>query len=364
MGASSLYYDGISAKGRAATVTITERTLRILCTDGLEILWPLDELRYVAPPVDGQSARFRRLYDQPDRLTLGEDVDLAALQALCPDLAKGNTGWSRNWKKIVLWMGAAAASAVFLISVAIPVIAHQVAVNLPTEFQEQLGERAKQQIVHALSIGKKSADTDKVYCTGPSHNELTRLLDTLTKGLDSDTKIKLEVLNLDIKNAFALPGGNILLFKGLLKDLKHPNELAGILAHEISHVHYRHPTEVFLKELGTYALIGLIFGDVTGGSVLAGIGNIMIGSAYGREAEREADDFGVAMMNGAGLNAAPLADFLDRLHTQQGQIEELFSFVLTHPASKERAGTVRKMSTGSEPALSSEEWSLVKTMCD
>jgi predicted Zn-dependent protease len=359
----SLYFDGVVAKGRPATLTFTDRELRIFCSGGLEILWPLKNLRYVAPPTDGQPARLRNSYDQPDRLTLSDDFDLAGLQSMCPNLAKGNTGWSRNWKKITLWIGAAAASVIFLMTVAIPVIAHQVAVNLPEDFKRHIGARAKEQIIYALSLGRETEKSGSKFCTGAGLDNISRLVATLSENSENKMAINVEVLNLDINNAFALPGGNVILFKGLLKDLKHPNELAGILAHEISHIHYRHPTEIFIKEIGTYALIGLIFGDVTGGSAMAGMGKTLIGSAYGRDAEREADNFGVDLMNKAGFDAAPLADFLDRLHAEQGKIEELFSFVSTHPASIERAAAVRKMSLKSGQSISNENWQTIKDMC-
>ncbi len=344
-------------------ITYTDHDMRIFSAGGLEVLWPLKDLRYVAPPHDGQPARLRNLYDQPDRLTLADDFDLAALQALCPDLAKGNNGWSRSWKKVVSWFGAAVLSAVFLVGVAIPIIAEQVAANLPPSFEAKMGERAKEQIIKVLSLNGTDTGQSKI-CRGPGRADLDRLLGTLTDGDGGATAISVDVLDLDIENAFALPGGNILVFNGLLKSLEHPNELAGILAHEIAHTQYRHPTEIFIKEIGTFALIGLIFGDVTGGSALAGFGKVLIGSAYGRDAEREADTLGVKLMNTAGLDSAPLADFLQRLYAKQGTIEDLFSIVLTHPGSKERSDYVRKLSTGAGAALAPDAWQAVKDICD
>jgi len=363
MAGSAAYFDGKVATGRPANVHFSDNELVIVCTDGLEIRWQLSNLRYVDPPIDGQPARLRNLYEHPDRLTLADDFDLAALKSRCPDLAKGHTGWSRNWRRIVLWSGAAVFSVIFMIGVAIPMIAHEIALNLPKTLEMRLGAQAKEQIITALSIRQPTSSNKSMVCKGGGLDDLDQLISTLYNEWDVDQKINVEVINLDIENAFALPGGNILVFDGLLRNLKHPNELAGILAHETAHIHYRHPTEIFLKEIGTFALLGLVFGDVTGASVMAGLGKILIGTAYSREAERTSDEFGVAVMNEADFDARPLAEFLLRLDAKLGDLENIFSFVLTHPGSKSRATWVMKHSTGTQPALSADAWRKVRNIC-
>jgi beta-barrel assembly-enhancing protease len=364
MSGRASYFDGIVSSGRRANVHITETDLVISCEDGLAVMWPLADVRYVDLPGDGQPVRLRNHYEHPDRLTLAGDFDLAVLRQRCPDLAHGNTGWSRNWKKITLWSGGAILSVAFLILIAIPIIANQIAHNLPEDYETRMGAEVREQIIKYLAASEGTKLDGLNLCSGQAKNDLDLLVKKLSGGLDNTRSLNLDVVNLDIENAFALPGGNILVFDGLLKNLKHPNELAGILSHEIAHAYYRHPTENLFKEIGTFAVIGLVFGDVTGGTVLAGLGKLLIGSAYSREAEREADKLGVELMNTVGFDARPLGDFLMRLDAKQGTIENMFSFVLTHPASKKRAEQIKSSSTGTGVVLPSEGWKKVQDICD
>jgi len=358
------YFDGLVASPRSASIRLTETDLIISCEDGLAVMWPLQDVRFVDVPGDGQPIRLRKLYDGRDRLTLPSGFDVEELRLHCPDLAHGNTGWSRNWKKILIWSGGAAASVAFLILVAIPIIAKGIAHNLPEEFEARMGTEVKEQIIKILARSEDKQLNGLNICTGPGVGDLKLLVDRLSRGLDEAPSLNVEVVNLDINNAFALPGGNILIFEGLLKNLKHPNELAGILSHEMAHAYYRHPTENLFREIGTFAVIGLVFGDMTGGTVLAGLGKLLIGSAYSREAERESDELGVRLMNAAGIDARPLGDFLMRLYAEQGKLEGLFSIVLTHPGSKKRAGKVRELSEGTEPAFQRGAWERVRSVCN
>ena len=71
-----------------------------------------------------------------------------------------------------------------------------------------------------------------------------------------------------IPNAIALPGGKIYLFDGLLQKAASPDEIAGIIAHELGHAHHRHNMRTLIYNGGTSFLIGLLLGDITGGSAV------------------------------------------------------------------------------------------------
>jgi len=355
------YFDGVTAKVIPASVTFDDTDLVIDCENGSITRWSLVNVRLVDPPGDGQQTRLRNLYDQPDRLTLPDDFDLDELRSRCPDLSKGNTGWSRNWRRISLWLGGALLSIAFLIFVAIPMVSHQIAQNLPQALMTRIGEQAKEQIITVLAAGKGVKLDGLNICTGPSARDLKQMVKSLSGGFEEAPPLSVEVINLDIKNAFALPGGNILVFRGLLEELKHPNELAGILGHEMAHAYYRHPTEGFFKEIGSFAIIGLVFGDVTGGAMLAGLGKLLIGSAYSRDAERQSDEMAVTLMNKADFDARPMATFMTRLYVEQGKIEDLFSIIMTHPGSQDRADRIDELSKGANLALSLKKWQALKT---
>src|SRR5690606_26348291 len=90
-------------------------------------------------------------------------------------------------------------------------------------------------------------------------------------------------------NAFAAPGGRIVLLEGLLREAESPDEIAGVLAHEIGHVTERHPTAAALRLLGIQALLTGIFGDGSLASAAAGAGGLLVALSYSRDDERTAD---------------------------------------------------------------------------
>ena len=107
-----------------------------------------------------------------------------------------------------------------------------------------------------------------------------------------------------IPNAFALPGGMIYLFNGLLAKAENPDEIAGILAHEFGHLSHRDGTRNLIYNGGMSFLIGLLFGDITGSGALIFASRSLVTASYSREAEQDADTFAIEAMQ----QAWPLAE--------------------------------------------------------
>ncbi len=173
--------------------------------------------------------------------------------------------------------------------------------------------------------------------------------------------IRIEVSAVDskIKNAMTLPGGHVLIFRGLLEFARNGDEIAGVLAHEIAHVARRHPLAVAIERANTFLLFGLLIGDVAGGTAIAGLGQVLLGAAYSRAAEREADATAIEILNKAGIRGGPLADLLVR--AEEGPtVPELIS---SHPGAKERAETIRRLARGRESAFTDADWQAVRRAC-
>ncbi len=190
------------------------------------------------------------------------------------------------------------------------------------------------------------------------------LSEQLAAGIETRTLVVVRVLDLPIVNAFALPGGQVLLFDGLLDFAEAPAELAGVLAHEIAHVAHRHPIEIWLESAGTAALIGLLVGDVAGGTVLAGLGQLFVDARYTQEAERQADATGAELMMAAGIATQPVADFFDRLAVREGALARDFSMLLTHPPTPERSAAIRALPADGAEAMSEDQWHALRRICD
>lgn len=139
-------------------------------------------------------------------------------------------------------------------------------------------------------------------------------------------------------NAFALPGGFIAVHSGLLDAAETGEEVAAVLAHEIHHVTERHGLRRIAGQLGAFAALGAIFGAVDLGA-LTGIAVNLVGNAYDRDQEREADALGHALLVEADIDPGGMVRFFERLAAEGIAVPALLS---THPGSDERAALARE----------------------
>lgn len=362
--APATYNDGITATSRSVRLSMEGGDLLARDAEGFELVrWPLAEVHLVAKPGDGQAPRLACGFDRDDRLTLEDEAPLAELARRCPKLRHTTPGWKGHGREIALWGGLAAASVAILTLVIIPLVAKAVAVSLPPSVERAMGDGVKEQIIQVLTFRK--ADGSTRICEGEEGRALLeQLARRLDIGGDPEMPVTLTVVDSKTVNALALPGGHVLVLRGLIDLAEDGNELAGVLAHEIGHVHERHPLEVAMERAGTSVLIGFLLGDVTGGTVLAFMAEALVNSAYTREAEREADAIGIDLMNRAGLEASGIGDLLGRIAKKGGEMDGWLGFLSTHPHSRERAAAARRDSRATGQAFTDAEWKAVKAMCD
>jgi predicted Zn-dependent protease len=162
------------------------------------------------------------------------------------------------------------------------------------------------------------------------------------------------VINSEIVNAFALPGGYVYVTRGLIALAENEAELAGVIAHEIGHVTARHAAQRVTR--ATWAQLGVLGGAVLGGILggsagaeigaqLGGAGGMAYVQGYSREQEFEADQLGVRYLARAGYEPRAMAGFLqalaanDRLQRQlagRGEGETTPSWLASHPRTVDR----------------------------
>jgi Zn-dependent protease with chaperone function len=141
-------------------------------------------------------------------------------------------------------------------------------------------------------------------------------------------------------NAFALPGGTVLVTDGLLKLARNDDEILGVLAHEAGHVQARHGLRQLYAAVGVYVVMGMVTGDPGGllvDKVATQAGALQMLS-YSREFEREADRYSVKMMKAAGRDPTALAAILERLGKQNGS-----SVLSSHPETTERKAEIERL---------------------
>ena len=143
-------------------------------------------------------------------------------------------------------------------------------------------------------------------------------------------------------NAFAMPGGTVVVTDQLVRAFPDSDAIAGVLGHEIAHVTEAHGLKQIYRSLGTYMLVSLIAGDV--GPVLDDLlleGGLLLSLSYSREHEREADRIGMTIAAKAGYDPAALALFFEKLPGSE-QLERP-SWLSTHLASRDRIVEIRRL---------------------
>src|SRR5713101_3801836 len=178
---------------------------------------------------------------------------------------------------------------------------------------------------------------------------VNRVGQNLVRNSDARVPFTIKVIDSDEVNAFALPGGFFYVNSGLVLRANEESELAGVMAHEISHVTARHGTKNATKgelmQLATIPLILLGPGGWAGYGIYQGL-NLAIPLGYlkfSRDAEREADFFGLQYMYKAGYDPNSYVTFFERIQTDEkrrpGTIPKVFS---THPPTPERIENAQK----------------------
>jgi predicted Zn-dependent protease len=202
-----------------------------------------------------------------------------------------------------------------------------------------LGKQLAQQVEHSAKLVDDPIVTEYVNRVGQN----------LVRNSDARVPFTIKVIDSDEVNAFALPGGFFYVNSGLILRAQEESELAGVMAHEISHVTARHGTKQDTKgqiiQLATIPLILLGPGGWAGYGLYQGM-NFMLPITYlkfSRDAEREADFLGLQYMYKAGYDPNAYVTFFERIQADErrrpGTIPKVFS---SHPPTPERIANTQK----------------------
>ena len=361
---SSAEAAGDGAAGKAATyfdgVTNRRRGVRLAFDAALEISesgvsvasWRYDDLRAVG---GGATLRLKCTSALPlARLDVIDATAQAEIRARSRFLdIERDTG--AHTARIVAWSIAAIVSIAATLFFGVPFVAARMVPLIPVSFERRLGDMVDNQ-VRALFGGD--------VCSGSQGNAaLSKLVETLRRAGHLETQLQPAVLPAALPNALALPGGKIYLLDGLLQKAKNPDEIAGVMAHEMGHVIHRDQTRMIIENGGTSFLIGLLFGDITGSSAAIFTTRSLFQASYSREAEANADAFAIDTMHALGRSPAPMGELLFRVTGAQGA--RSIGILASHPLTEERRALMRREdrpATGSE-LLSDAEWAALKAVC-
>jgi len=218
---------------------------------------------------------------------------------------------------------------------AAPWLSRRAAEHVPLAVEERLDVRAGAIFGH-------------MYCDTPAALSALRGLE---RRLDPHGEIPatMHVANISVPNAFSLPGGTVLVTRGLVDAAQSVDEVAGVLAHELAHVKHRHVLAELIESTFMSAVWGLTIGDYSGLVVVdpRTLQNLLE-LRHSRDAEIEADSTAAVMLARARVSTAGLMAFFER---NRSRAQDELDFISTHPGTVERLSLLRSGARATTPKL-------------
>lgn len=378
------FFDGVHSRPHQVTLAVSATSLRLAPVDGAPpVIWTLADVVILDEWKQTHPARLSYRQTPDARLLIENSEDWARLR---PHLAQ-----ARNVTPILSasWgtLGMYALLCVMIIALAmhyIPKSAGHLAVFVPDSAARNIGrEVITSYFNHPVCVGEEGeAAFRKLYRSieGGLEKPLPPTLAMVVKNKEG--------------NAFAVPGDYVVVFAGLADKTDGVDEYAGVLAHEMGHVHYSHPLRAMMRYMGFSFTMRMMVGD----SRFLDAAGMLNALRFSREDEATADDFAVATLRRAGMDAARFADFFER-HAKSEKmlmdairsvekrkkpengtsedkkdkageraVSRMMAYLSTHPDNMARVAAIRAAAGEKpkdyKPALSAKEWAALKKICD
>jgi predicted Zn-dependent protease len=300
----AIYYDGKTSARNIVRVRAQEDSLHIAGVAlGVEV-------RLAEISVDAPISGARRVLQLPGGAQLQTD-DESAVDVLFPRanrLERWVHALERSWRYALAALVALVVFVAWCIYYGLPMAAEFVARSIPRETEANLGQQTLRAIDASLCAPTK--------LEASRQQSLRADFDALTAGLADAQRYRLELRACDKMgpNAFALPGGAIVLTDALVGLAQNDAQVSAVLAHEIGHVRYRHGLRQMLQAAGLAALISALSGDATSITGLAvALPTLLLQYGYSREFENEADGYALQRLKEIGLSPRDFAEILKRL---------------------------------------------------
>ncbi len=238
-------------------------------------------------------------------------------------------------------------------------VMEQTAYLVPQKVEDKIGDLSNK----AMDLEFSSCEDEQ------AQKSLQKIMDYLVAHQDDKTlHPHIHLFKSSTVNAFALPGQNMAVLKGFLKDARSEAEIAGVLAHELGHIDHKDPMKLVMQQQGIKILSTMF----AGGSSYSNVADMAIGLStlsYSRSKELAADDYAKDLLQKAGYGTEGIISFLSRLKEESPDllqtIEDKFSFLSTHPTTVERIKRLQteKSITPQKQILTKEEFSQLKNAC-
>ncbi len=362
MAVNAKFFDGERARDREVTVELNGGNLVFSGQNVVTTSWTIAGLHPIDPPAEGQPFRLTHDSKPGSRLVFRDDAFIKALVSANPHLKGGYS--LTHLKQVAVWTFGGLAVLLLLGYVFVAVLPQKVAFVLPEEWRNRVGN----QIVTSL------VDKAKKCSTPGGDAAKSAMIAVLAEGNPDLPPISMEIYDLELINAFAAPGGKIIFTRGILKKADRPEEIAGVLAHEIGHVAHRHPETQLVRLTGLQVLISIATGT-SGGDFTSNVAAIAALLSYSREAEREADAYARSTLDKANVDPTGLRSFFEKLMKLDGKkkpddketsaLDRIGNVFSTHPGTEERIKEILPLPPGRVPVpvLSPNGWKDLQSIC-
>ena len=346
------YFDGLDNHRRSVRLRLGA-ALEIFENSVLVETWPLETIHRA----DGLATELRLRSSSSRELARIAIVDgrfRSTLIDRCPALYKEVAG-AHGYARIVAWSLAAAASILAVTIYGIPFLADRFAPLVPVSIEKRIGDMVDGQV-------KKIFNAEA--CASPDGSKaFAKMMQAISGAGNPDLPVDAKVIRSGVRNAIALPGGKVYLFRGLLDKANNVDEIAGVLSHELGHVKNHDGMRRMIQAGGTSFLVGLLFGDVTGSGAVIFVTQQLIDASYSREAESRADGVAIDVMNGLGASPVPMGELMQRI---TGDQRDSIGILASHPLTGDRLDRFKKEwrpATGKAPILDADEWKALQAIC-
>lgn len=359
MAGNARFFDGRSTIAHQATVHISDRCLILYPGNGSTVSYQIDELVLCEEPSGPQPLRLRPRTDNGARIVIEDAQLMQDFRAQFPKLTVAE-GSSRFRLRLFLGLSALAACIGGFLWFGIPAAAGIIADFYPRDQEIRLGQTARDQIISLFAL----QHDDDLPPVCPRNRDAERALAGIMRQLSAHGGLEYDydvtIVRSNMANAFALPGGQIVVLSGLLKITSSPEALAGILAHEIGHNEMQHG----LKKMFSGIALGQII-RLFGGGIEAPI-DYLLQHGYSREMEHAADLYALDLLKKAKIESGDTATLLRSL-SRKTAIHQLFGkmpeILQSHPGIEGRIALFREAKLTGKVDIPHADWLALRNLC-
>lgn len=357
------YLDGHTAGRQKAVIRITVTGLHISTENGPTCWWPYDEIRQTQGFYRGEQVRLERGENICEVLLVPDAQFFEALRHVVPKQAVLFHGPTHRSRRITIILVSALGTigfVAFLYLFGIPVIASRAAPFVPVSWEEHLGQAV---VGHLAPPDRRCDDETRVQA-------IEKISQILTSTLPKKRyRFRVIVMNDPRVNAFAAPGGYIVIFRGLLEMAETPEELAGVLAHELQHIVHQHVTCALFQHASIRLLLAAMAGDANS-AMSFGLesARFLATLRYSREHEEEADREGMKMVLRARIDPRGMITIFEKLQKEGKRSLRVPTYLSTHPNLETRIRLFKSLADKSQimpvPLLEGNDWSDIRRLCE